>query len=79
MDRTKVKSKLIKSIGYDNSTQILEVEFIDFEISRFTNITPGIYQELMNSPSKGSFFIQNISSKYANKVKRVRKKVISQY
>lgn len=79
MDRTKVKSKLIKSIGYDITSQTLEVEFIDFEISSFANISHSLYQELMKSPSKGSFFIQNISSKYASKVKRVRKKVLSQY
>jgi len=74
MDRKKVKSKIIKSIGYDENAQLLEVEFHNFEITRYINITKETYTKLMKAPSKGSFFIQNISEQFPSRVIRVKKK-----
>lgn len=55
MNRTIVSSSNIRSIGYDPSTQILEVEFLDGSVYQYKNVPQSVYSGLMSAPSHGSY------------------------
>ena len=62
MKRIPVKSSNLKSVGYDEKTTLLEVEFLDDSIYQYSRVPKAVYLELMNAQSKGSYFSKNISS-----------------
>ena len=63
MERNKVSSTNIKSIGYDNG--ILEIEFINETIFTYNNVPKIKYMELIKSYSKGSFLAKEIKGKFS--------------
>lgn len=64
MDRIPVSSSNIRSIGYDEANQILEVEFHHGLVYHYHNVPVTIYQALMSAPSKGQFLNQHVKSVY---------------
>ena len=65
MDRQPVSSSNIASIGYDNDTEILEVEFLNGSVYEYKNVTSVVYEELMNAASHGSYFNREIRMTYS--------------
>ena len=63
-NRTSVVSSNILSVGYDERTQTLEVEFIRGTVYQYYGVPDNIHQELMNAPSKGQFFNTYIRDMY---------------
>lgn len=74
IERKKVKSTLIKSLGYDEVALLLEVEFHTKEVSRFINVQKHTYEEMLKASSIGSYFIQNITNSYPNRFIREKKR-----
>jgi len=64
MDRNYVASSNIASIGYDEATETLEVEFLNGSIYQYYNIPSGLYQQLMQEGSKGRFLNTYIKNAY---------------
>ena len=64
MDRKPVSSSNLASMGYDNSTEILEVEFLSGAIYEYKNVPSIVYEELMNAASHGSYFNREIRMTY---------------
>lgn len=64
MERQKVKSSNIASVGYDETTRILEVEFHNGGIYQYLNVPPQDYAELIEADSVGKFFHSRIRSTY---------------
>lgn len=62
--RIPVASSNIATVGYDKETQILEIEFHHGAIYKYVNVPEKVYEELMNSPAKGSFFMNEIKGKF---------------
>ena len=62
--RNIVQSSNIVSIGYDEQSQTLEVEFKDGAIYQYYNVPQPLYSELMNSSSVGKFLNQYIKNSY---------------
>jgi hypothetical protein len=60
MNRIPVSSSNLASVGYDSSTQVLEVEFLHGGIYQYSGIPPSVYAGLMAASSKGSYFDQNV-------------------
>lgn len=60
MDRMQVSSSNILSIGYDPSTQVLEVEFISGAVYQYFNVPEAEYESFLNAGSKGTYFNTNI-------------------
>lgn len=56
MMREPVASSNIASIGYDEPSETLEIEFTSGSVYQFYNISSGTYDALMAAPSKGQFF-----------------------
>lgn len=67
MQRSKVTSSNIHSIGYDGDSQTLEIEFTKSGIYQYYNVPELIYRQLMGSISKGKYFSQNITDKFRSR------------
>jgi len=64
MKRETVSSSNLRSIGYDISTQTLEIEFNSGGIYQYSQVPESIYNELMNAPSHGRYFNHYIKNKH---------------
>ena len=60
MTRDYVESSSLQSVGYDEQSQTLEVEFCNGAVYQYYNCPRLVYDELMNSASKGQFFNSQI-------------------
>lgn len=64
MQRIKVNSSNIQSIGYDSSSAILEVEFLSGDIYQYFNVPEYLYSQFLNAASHGQFLHERISYNY---------------
>jgi hypothetical protein len=64
MEREMVSSSTIVSIGYDTTTETLEVEFKSGGVYQYYNVPVTIHQEFMQSGSKGQFHHAYIRNAY---------------
>jgi len=64
MQRNPVESSNIASIGYDASSETLEVEFLNSGVYQYYNVPEHVYTRFTEAPSKGQFFHANIKNAY---------------
>lgn len=64
MDRNEVTSSVIKAIGYDIETNVLEVEFRTGRIYRYFMVLPDVYRALIGAESIGDYFNRRIRRRY---------------
>ncbi|MHB0871455.1 MAG: KTSC domain-containing protein [Chloroflexota bacterium] len=64
MKRQPVASSNLRSVGYDEAAQILEIEFRSGGVYRYYGVPAGVYRELLSAPSKGRYFLDNIREEY---------------
>lgn len=64
MERVKVESSTIKAVGYEPTSLLLEVEFKAGTVYQYKEVTPGVFDGMMGSDSKGKFFYKEIRGKY---------------
>jgi hypothetical protein len=64
MKRTSVSSSNIRSIGYDEASQTLEVEFKSSGIYQYSAVANNLFEQFIAAPSKGRYFDQNIREKF---------------
>lgn len=55
MKRQPVKSRNVKSVGYDAEEKVLEVEFKSGGVYQYAGVQPGMYIDLLASESVGRF------------------------
>ncbi len=67
MDRQPVASSNIRSIGYNSSDQVLEIEFNDGSVYHYFGVPQFEYQGLMTASSHGTYLAKNIKNKYTYK------------
>lgn len=67
MNRDRVASSNIRSIGYETKSETLEVEFTSGSIYQYFDVPENEYERLMNAASKGRYFNQNIKDCYRYK------------
>ena len=70
MDRTAVRSSNIRSIGYDDPTSTLEIEFHSGGVYQYLSVPRATFDKFIASPSKGKFFDQFIKDRF--KTKKIR-------
>lgn len=70
MERKRVNSSSIRSVGYDANSQTLEIEFNNGSISQYSRVSPEVYRRLMAAPSVASYFKDQIEESYS--AKRIR-------
>ncbi len=64
MQRHPVSSSNIASIGYDQATQILEVEFLNSTVYQYFNVPFPVYEGLMATESHGTYLSAHIKGHY---------------
>ena len=68
MDRTRIKSNDLKSVGYDESDQVLEIEFHHGGIYQYFGVPKKIYDGLMKSVlSHEQYHARYIKNRYRHK------------
>ena len=70
MERKKVNSTHVRSIGYDTKGQTLEIEFFSGSVMQYSRVSNEIHRRLMASTSMKSFIEDNIQDSFSEK--RVR-------
>ena len=65
MTRVPVDSSNIKSLGYDDKSKTLEVEFTNGAVYRYSGVGKRTFEKLMETKSKGTYFHENIRGKYS--------------
>ena len=70
MNRQQVRSSNIRSVGYDDENLLLEIEFHRGGIYQYFEVPESVYQGLLQAPSKGTYFRNQIMDNY--RYKRVR-------
>lgn len=64
MKRTYVMSTDIKSIGYDEATRTLEIEFLNSSVHQYQNVPKIAHLALMTAQAKGLHYLTEIKSIY---------------
>ena len=64
MNRIYVESEAIESVGHEQGSQTLEIEFKNKSIWQYHPVTGDIFTEFMNSESKGKYFYAHIKGRY---------------
>ena len=64
MNRNQVASSNIRSIGYDSTTQTLEVEFQSGWVYQYYGVPASLNENIMQASSKGQFLNQYIKNAY---------------
>ena len=67
MDRKRVNSSKIRSIGYDEKSQTLEVELANGQVWQYPKVYPEVYRRFMAAPNPTSFFEDRIAEDYTGK------------
>jgi hypothetical protein len=70
MERKRLGASTIRSAGYDARNRLLEIEFANGSIIQYSGVGEEVYRRLMNSPSAGSYFKDEIEESFP--AKRVR-------
>lgn len=60
MKRTPVNSSNLASIGYDTSSETLEIEFLHGGVYQYYDVPLTVYESLMSASSHGTYFDKNI-------------------
>jgi hypothetical protein len=65
MERQKVVSSNIRSIGYDVAQRVLEVEFFSGKVYRYADVPAELYVEMRGAESIGRYFGARVKGVYA--------------
>ncbi|CAH0164889.1 MULTISPECIES: KTSC domain-containing protein [Microbacterium] len=64
MERTSVSSSNLNSVGYDEQSMTLEVEFKDGSLYQYFDVPSAAHQELLGAGSVGQYFAQSIRNSF---------------
>lgn len=64
MERTGISSSMIRSIGYDESSSTLEIEFNSGAIWDYYDFPISVWYEFEGAESQGKFFHASIKNHY---------------
>ena len=67
MQRKRVNSSKLRSVGYDEQTRTLEVEMSNGQIFQYVGVYPEVYRRFMAAPNPTSFFDDKIADEYTGK------------
>lgn len=64
MRRERVASSVLRTVGYDSATAVLEIEFTSGDVYRYFTVPPSVHRALMDAESPGAYFNRHISTRY---------------
>jgi len=65
VDREPVSSTHLRSVGYDEGTRTLEVEFQNGKVYEYREVGLWVHAALVGAGSPGRFFADNVRNKHA--------------
>ena len=67
MERKRVNSPKIRSVGYDERLQVLEIEFTNVEVLQYLRVSHETHRRLMAAPNAAAYFEDNIAEDYTSR------------
>jgi len=67
VERQPIKSRILRSVGYDDSVKILEIEFQNNLIYQFSDVPPKVFTDLMHSGEPGKYFSEKVRPRFQSK------------
>jgi hypothetical protein len=67
MDRKRVNSSRLRSVGYDEKNQLLEIEMSNGQVWQYTKVSPEVHRRFMAAPNPTSFFDDKIAEEYSSR------------
>ena len=67
LERQSVKSVILSSVGYDESTKVLEIEFHSGIVYQYSGVPLKIYKDLMRSSEIGKYFSDKVRTQFRTK------------
>ena len=67
MNRKRVNSSKLRSVGYDDATKTLEVEMSNGQVFQYSGVYPEVYRRFMAAPNPTTFFDDKIAEEYTAK------------
>jgi KTSC domain len=67
MERKRVNSSKLRSVGYDEKNRTLEIEMSNGQIFQYVGVYPEVHRRLMAAPNPTSFFDDKIAEEYTPK------------
>ena len=67
MERKRISSSKIRAVGYDEKSQVLEIEFNDGKLLAYSGVSPEMHRRFMAAPSPVSFFEDKIDESYSSR------------
>jgi hypothetical protein len=67
MERKRVNSSKLRSVGYDEQTRTLEVEMSNGQVFQYSGVYPEVHRRFMAAPNPTTFFDDKIAEEYAAK------------
>jgi hypothetical protein len=64
LERQPVKSRILRSLGYDESTKVLEIEFHSGLVYQYSGVPLKVYMELMRSDEIGKYFSDKVRTRF---------------
>jgi YD repeat-containing protein len=67
MQRKRVNSSRLRSVGYDEKNQLLEVELTNGQVWQYTKVSPEVHRRFMAAPNPTSYFDDKIAEEYSSR------------
>jgi hypothetical protein len=67
MERQRVASSNIRSVGYDPDAQVLEIEFQDGAVYQYSGVPSAVYAGLLSAGSAGRYSHAHIKGRYPHR------------
>ena len=67
MERQTVKSRILRSVGYDGTTKTLEIEFQSGIVYQYSGVPLKVHAELIRSDPIGKYFSDKIRNRFQAK------------
>lgn len=64
MERKRVNASRIRSVGYDERNQVLEVELSNGSVWQYARVSPEVHRRFMAAPNPTAFFDDRIAEEY---------------
>ena len=67
MERKRVNSSRLRSVGYDEQSRTLEVEMSNGQVFQYSGVYPEVHRRFMAAPNPTAFFDDKIAEEYGAK------------
>jgi len=67
MERKRVNSSKLRSVGYDEKTQTLEIEFSNGQVYQYVKVYPEVYRRFVAAPNPTAFYDDKIAEDYTGR------------